>query len=264
MNNYEKKLRKILIIEIIVFTIIIISEIIIITILRANTDFIKSYQHNKKIIYLDDEYVYYDNKKYKNEKNVVWIGDNSYIYYDKDFYFLNDDQENIKLFSKSIPIINFTIFYNNNTVYFKNINGFFKYDINKNLIEQIEKDYYYKIRDDDLYIIDSSKIDSATLHIKKNDEDIKKTVNLDLLKTNECFKKLYKNSIFQRIDSYLVCNQKIYILCSFEKHLLTLEYDFQTENIIYYDWYDIETASIHSFFIYNLDYNHPIFNAFNN
>lgn len=40
MNNYEKKLRKILITEIIVFTIIIIFEIIIITILRANTDFI--------------------------------------------------------------------------------------------------------------------------------------------------------------------------------------------------------------------------------
>ena len=262
MNKYKKKLLIILISECVFFTIFISMGIIDILITFSNRNFsINTYKHSKGIIYTDEDYCYYDNQMYKNEKNIVWIGDNYYIYFDNNFFYLNDGQETKKLLSNNMPIIYSTLFYKNNFIYFKNLSGYFEYNITDNIINQIEKDYYYKNRDGNLYSIDSTEIDSSILYLKKVDENLVKKVDFQTLKTNECFNKL--SSKYRRIDGYSVVNQDIYIHCSFDKCSLTLKYDFQTEELQYYDWFNKETTSIYSSFICNLNDNHPIFQAFN-
>ena len=261
IKKNNQKLMIIFVGECILFSIILIFGIIyILNKTYVDKNFINDFQCRKDTLYLDDEYCYYNNHIFKNSKNVICIDDTSYIYLDDGDYYLDNGEIVNKILSNNIQINYGSLFMKNGFLYFKNINGFFNYDINHNIINKIEKDYYYKMKDGEIYSIDSTEIDSSILYFKKTNEGLIKRISYyDIIK-NDYLNKICRVSAFRRIDGYTIIDDHIYIHCSFKNYGVTLEYNFETEELSLYDWFNKSSSSIYLSFIGYVNDNHPLVN----
>ena len=246
VNNKKNKI--IMLIILISFGIICTIALILPLVIAYNADIKKSkiiyndillslskFDHNN-VVYYEYEYIYYYNQEVylDSNYNVVYIDDNSLLYYsNKNYTLLNSDNTKIEIKENKLNYsYNESFYINQNKIYYREGKDYYIYDYEiDNSVEISEEDYY-------------NNKDGGNYKIIKNNNEYEiinnNSYNVSYLKlsdiySNEEISKIYNIKSF-KFGSYQVIDNCIFVKLNYQCFDLIVKYDILNNDISLYDW----------------------------